>query len=182
MAAPSHLRVLYLTHLSKPASDRSIYRYLRQVRVTSILEIGLGQAERSLRMIELAGLHAPAQEIRYTGVDPFEARDPADGPGLNLKTAHRLLKSTGARVQLLPGDPLSAIARTANSLQNIDLVVVSASATLAMEETWFYVPRMLHDGSRIFMEHARGKEVEFRQLGAADVARLCPTTRRRRAA
>jgi hypothetical protein len=182
LAAPSHLRVLYLTHLSKPASDRSIYRFLRQQRIASILEIGLGMAERSLRMIELAGLHVPAAEIRYVGVDSFEARSAADEPGLTLKEAHRTLKATGARVQLLPGDPLAAIGRAANSLHDLDLVLVSAAALSGMEQAWFYLPRMLHAGSNVFVEQLAGRESEFRPLDSAEIARLSSATRRRRAA
>ena len=153
MPAPNHLRVLYLTHLSKPASDRALYRAIRGRAIARILHVGIGLGERALRMIEMARLHVPDEGIEYTGVDRFEDRDESDGPGLSLKAAHRMLKQTGARIHLLPGDPFAAVARAANSLARTDLVVISSRGKADwLERAWFYFPRMLHDRSLVYLE------------------------------
>ena len=50
----------------------------------SILEMGIGDGQRALRILELASQHCPASEIRYTGVDLFEA-NPSGEAHLSLK-------------------------------------------------------------------------------------------------
>ena len=101
-------------------------------------------------MIEAASFFTPRQEILYTGVDLFEARE---GPGLTLKTAHRMLRSTGARIQLLPGDPFTVLSRSANALSGTDLVVISDRQDQdSLARGWFYLPRMLHENSSVFIE------------------------------
>jgi hypothetical protein len=153
LASTSRLRVFYLSHLSKPASDRPIYRAICRERIRKILELGIGVGERAVRMIEVAGRFCSPREIEFSGTDLFEARSAADGPGVTLKMAHRLLGGTGARIQLVPGDPCAGLARVANGLGEVDLVVISARlAPQYLARTWFYVPRLLHDRTQVFLE------------------------------
>ncbi len=86
-------------------------------------------------------------------MDPFEDRSEADAPGLTLKAAHQLLRRDGVRVQLVPGNPADSLLRVANSLGKVDLLILPAmleSASFA--RTWFFVPRMLHEQSLVFVE------------------------------
>jgi len=104
-------------------------------------------------MIEVAKLASPGLDIHYVGVDQFEGRSESDGPGLTLKAAHQLLRRDGVRVQLVPGDPADALIRVANSLGQVDLLIVPAqfdSASFA--RAWSFVPRMLHERSLVFVE------------------------------
>ena len=87
------------------------------------------------------------------GVDRFEDRSESDGPGLTLKEAHQLLRSDGVRVQLVPGNPSDAWMRIANSLGKIDLLIVPAEFDAAPQaRAWFFVPRMLHENSVVYVE------------------------------
>jgi hypothetical protein len=148
------LRYLYLAYFSKPASERILYRAIRRTGARKILEIGIGDTARTLRMIRLAERYAGAEPVRYAAIDLFEARA-ADRPKLSLKEAHRLLKSTTAQIQLIPGEPATALARVANSLSNVDLLLIAAAHSDAqLEGAWFYVPRMLHPQSAVFRELA----------------------------
>ncbi|MCR4415228.1 MAG: hypothetical protein NUV77_22630 [Thermoguttaceae bacterium] len=135
-------------------------------------------------MIEVAALKVPVGELRYVGVDLFEARTQRDGPGLSLKAAHCLLRPTGARVQLVPGDPLSALARTANLLKPADLVVISAMPDAAMSAAWFFMPRVLHARSIVLRQGPPGGRQggEFERLGLPQVEALASRAGRRRAA
>ena len=170
----SRLRRLYLHWLSRPRTDRVIYRAACWQRAQKILDIGMGSGRRALRMIEAAAEHRVASEIRYTGVDLFESRDPAAAPGLGLKEAYQRLKATGVRVQLVPGDPCAALAGIANTLAKVDLLVVSAVVDqAAMARAWFYVPRILHAESQIFLEELRfGGKSAFRQISVDEVTWL----------
>lgn len=144
----------------------------------------MGTGERALRMIEAAQGHAPASEIHYTGVDLFETRPHSDGTDLSLKAAHRMLQGTGARVRLVPGDPFAALARTANSLGRVDLVVISRQLDPAlMAAAWFYLPRILHPDSVILGEEAcPSGELVLEEVGLSTVQELASAGSVRRAA
>src|SRR5687768_15832048 len=105
------LRFFYLSCLSRPASDRPLYRAIRRNRVQRIVEIGIGSGLRARRMIDLAQRYSPQCRIHYTGIDLFEAREPTAPASISLKEAYRLLRATPARIRLAPGDPLSALSR-----------------------------------------------------------------------
>lgn len=144
---------LYLSYFSQPSCDRVIYRQFSKRRISKILELGIGQATRSLRMLELATHGQPPAAISYTGVDLFESRAATDGPGLSLKLAHQRFKATGARVRFVPGDPYSALARIANELGAVDLILISADQLgPSLARAWFYVPRLLHAETQAFIE------------------------------
>ena len=119
----SCLKYLQLACNSKPTADRVLYRSIARHRPESIVELGLGLAERSASMIQLSQRYRPASEIKYTGLDLFEDRDQC-APGITLKRAHRILGKMTSRVQLFPGDPRQSLARRGNLLLNTDLIVV----------------------------------------------------------
>jgi hypothetical protein len=181
----NRLKYLYLSYLSRPASDRVLYRAIGRRRMRKILEIGIGPSRRTLRMIDLAGRVGQGESVRYAAIDLFEARPPESTPGLSLKETHRLLKSTQAQVQLIPGDPASALARSANSLQNMDLVIISADHDeQSLAGAWFYLPRMLHANSAVYLESKLADPgiTRLTLLAAEDIARLALPRRARRAA
>ena len=184
MPAFSRLQYFWLAYLSRPAQHRTLYRLIRRRKPRQIVEMGLGDGQRTLRMIRLAARLAGPDKIHYVGVDLFEAR-PAGTQGLSLKQAHRLLKSSPARVQLVPGDPLAALTRMANALGNTDLVVVSADQDPeSLAKAWFYVPRMLHARSCVLEEFTvEGSAVpELRSVDAREIRRRAGSDRTRRAA
>ncbi len=153
MGIASGIRFFYLAYLSKPQADRVVYRVVRRHRVRHILELGIGTATRAQRMIEVASVWASPRDVRYTGIDLFEAQASGHHAGLSLKAAHQTLKRTGAMIRLCPGDPCSALARVANEIRQVDLVVVSAGVEeSSMEQAWRFVPRLLHGSSLVFVE------------------------------
>lgn len=184
MSNTSRLRAFYLSYLSSPAKDRLVYREINRHEGRQILELGIGIGQRAVRMIETAARFHRPRDIRYTAVDLFEARSAADGPGVTLKMAHRLLTSTGAAVQLVPGDPETALSRVANTLGQIDLLVVSRLLDpRRLAKAWFYVPRLLHAQSRVLVEELRpGGKTSMRVLGHDQIETLAATAAGRRAA
>jgi hypothetical protein len=135
--------------------------------------------------VDLARRGAGSEAVRYVALDLFEAR-PADRPrGLSLKQTHQMLSPLGAKVQLIPGDPAQALARAANSLQGMDLVLISADYDVAsLGGAWFYLPRMLHASSRVYLESRQpdSPNASLRLLSASEIERLAGESRRRRAA
>ena len=104
---------------------------------------------------------------------------------MSLKMAHRVLGHTGARIQLIPSDPYTGLARWANRLGQLDLVVVSARLDpLSLARAWFYVPRLLHDGSQAFVERPGpgGGPPGFEPLARDHIERLAAAAAVQRAA
>jgi len=136
-------------------------------------------------MIEVARLNAPVGDAGYTGIDLFEARNDATGRNLTLRTAHRLLRPTDARIRLVPGDPFTALSRVANTLTGTELVVISAGHDPAsLARAWFYVPRMLAGDSLVLIEEPCGPEGELavRSIARDEIDRLARSATLRRAA
>jgi hypothetical protein len=180
----SQLKLLNLLHLSRPATDRAIYQAIAKSHARKMLEFGIGLAERAAKMIEVAKCFAEASEIRFIGVDAFEDRAASDGPGLPLKEAYQILHSRGVRAQLIPGNVLDGLARSANMLGKVDLLLFSAQTDAAqLEQAWFYVPRLLHEQSQVFVEQrsAEGK-ISMRPIDAQEIRSLANAAQRRRSA
>jgi len=179
----SRLSYLYLAYLSSPKAERHLYRHIRRQRVARIVEIGIGSLQRTLRMLRVAAQPAGSRPVQYAGIDAYDAR-PDGMQRLSLKETYRRLRATGAQVRLVPGDTLSSLARTANVLSGTDLVIVSADQEpAAMESAWFYLPRMLHEGSLVLQESGAGTGRQtFRPVEPLEVHRRARTGSRRRAA
>jgi hypothetical protein len=172
LTSASTFQYFYLAYFSRPAHHRVVYRTLRRARVRSIVEIGVGTGQRAMRLLAVAQRFAPQERLSYAGIDLFEAR-PAASPGIALKEAHRQLTATGAQVRLVPGDPFAALARSANALTKTDLLIIAADQDAeSLERAWFYVPRMLHESSLVFLEEAKSGKGEFvyRRLSVAEIA------------
>jgi hypothetical protein len=156
MAKLGMLRSLWLTRLSKPAGERTIYRQALTSPPRRILELGLGTLNRTERLLEVAGSAIPASDITYVGLDRFESRAPGDPPGVSLKEAHQRLHAK-ARVQLVPGNIDSALARVCNHLGVFDLVVISsANDERHLSRCWFFLQRVTTTQTTVIVESARG--------------------------
>lgn len=180
MEAKDRLHSLFLSYLSRPATDRPLYRAIAQYRVHRIIELGVGTGQRAVRMIQLAALFHPPASVEYVGLDLFESRSAGDGPGMSLKMAYCLLGQTGARIRLIPGDLRLGLSRTANALGQFDLAVFSARQD---PQAWFYLPRLLKDQTRVFLEQiAPGGKVSIRPVAADEIRALATASVLRRAA
>lgn len=153
MRWPRSLRYLYLACCSRPACERPLYVEMRRRPISRILEIGLGDGRRALRLIEIARLFRPEQPLDYSVIDPFEM---ARG-GLSVKAAHQMLARSGARYRLIPGEPLATLAAMANSLLGQQLVIVASPADpAARTPLWLYLPRLLADDALLYLSDASG--------------------------
>jgi hypothetical protein len=165
----STFQYLFLSRFSQPRHARCLYRAIRRHRARSIVEIGMSDTRRALWLLSVASRYRPHERLSYAGIDLFEAR-PAGRPPLKLKDAHRDLIRTGVQLRLVPGDPLAALTRCANSLTNTDLLVISAGHDpQVLEPAWFYIPRMLHEDSLVFLEEHYGSESVYYRLTLRDL-------------
>lgn len=172
MKVASLLRLFYLSRLSQPAVDREVYRLMRRLRPASILELGMGEGLRTVRMLEVARLVSDGRPSRYSGIDLFEGR-PAGQPGITLKEAHQRLAQTGDAIRLAPGDVHSALQRVSNAIKPVDLVVIGAGhAADQLERAWFYLPRVLHETTVVLRHEAVGGRAKFTPVSREQIERL----------
>ncbi len=182
MRPASFLSYVRLAYFSQPSVERVLYQHVAAKGPASILEMGIGKAQRTLRLLSVALRRCPDVRIRYTGLDLFEGR-PRETPGLSLKAAHKLLAGAAVQVKLTPGDPCSALTRIANSLQNVDLVLVSNDQDPeAMLRAWRYLPRMLHPGSSVWRQSEGGADAAWRSLSLDEVQAMAERREPRKAA
>jgi hypothetical protein len=183
VSAANGLKALWLSWFSKPAADRFLYRAIRKRRPRQILLLGLDNIPRALQIISLAQRYHRAEQIHFVGIDQFEAR-PDDQPRLTLKQAHRLLRPSGARINLIPGDPYEALSRTANSLLGTELVIISANQNLpARSPAWFYLPRTLTANALVLREEPSADGPLLKPVNRVELQHLAhESAPRRRAA
>lgn len=171
MGAKRWLRRIYLCYFSRPVGERALYRACRRQAPKSIVEIGVGTGQRISRLMEFVLESHAASDVRYVGIDLFEARSP-DSPGLGLKQAHAQFKPLGIKLQLVPGDPHSALSRVANAVRDVDWLVIAADVDReSMTRAWPFVPRMLNATTRVYVEEpgTDGKLNQYRELTRAEV-------------
>ena len=157
-----------LSRFSKPVEDRAIYRLIRKNQVQSIVEVGLGDGKRLERMLRTAFTFCDPKNLRYTGIDLFDARP--ESP-LKLIEMHKATRAIPAKTQLVPGDLRSAIKRIANSHLRTDLVVVAAGYEAEqLGDVLAYLPRMLHASSKLLLQEQPGEA--FQPLSRLEVERM----------
>ncbi len=154
----SKIRDFCSSHFSKPSESRQLHRDIRQFNIRKIVELGIDDGSRAMTLIEAASQNSTSSDVHYVGMDPFEGRSESDGQPIHLKDVHQRLRATGARVQLVPGNPADSLIRLANSLGKIDLLIVpEALESPANARMWFFVPRMLHDNSQVYVERCNSE-------------------------
>ena len=75
MAAASWLKYAYLAHFSKPRTERQLYRLVKVHKICRIVEVGIYSLERTTAMIAVAQRFAGTEQVTYTGLDWFDARE-----------------------------------------------------------------------------------------------------------
>ncbi|MCL2623297.1 MAG: hypothetical protein FWD31_06475 [Planctomycetaceae bacterium] len=144
----------YLTHFTKPASHRAIYRHIQSEHPRKVLEIGIQRAERTRTMLQMLIKYCGEKsDVHYCCIDPFEARTPNDGPGLSLRKTHRFISQFGIKSRLIPGTPHSAV----RQLHLNRLIVKVDLAIFAMPDMQWLPPCMaslrelIHESAGIFV-------------------------------
>jgi len=181
MARYGLLRRIWLTRFSRPAGERRIYRHAIRRPPRRIIEIGVGTLARTTRLLELVGGLGDAQALHYVGLDRFEARLPGDPPGVTLKEAHRRLNRL-ARVQLVPGDVDTSLARLCNHLGVFDLVLIAADTEeRQLERCWGFLQRITTAGTTVLVESRGAGGARWSAVPKPRIDELAARTALRRA-
>lgn len=182
MPAAGILKYAYLAYLAKPVADRAVYRLMKREQVCRIVELGIGSLSRVANLVATAQRFSPEGEIHYSAIDWFDMRPVGLAP-LKLIEAHRVLKATGARIRLLPGNPGHTLRDVANSLQKTDLILINSAVTETdFASAWFYLPRMCHAGTSILWASEQAEGVAYRTISFAEIAEHSANVKLSRAA
>jgi len=166
------LRSLWLTRLSKPAGERVLYRHALRQPPARILELGVGTLARTERLLEVAAAATPTADLTYVGLDRFESRTASDPAGVSLKQAHQRLRGR-ARVQLVPGNVDTGLARVCNHLGVFDLVLIAAdNDERHLSRCWFFLQRITGPHTVVFIERA----ADWSELPKAKIDELAART------
>ena len=122
----------------------------------SVLEIAVGDGTRAVAISEC--LAKKGGEVRYFGIDEFEASDGS----VSLKDFHRTLRAAGVRAQIFPEPTSRALIRFLHTVGTVDLIVVSdSSAVLDDPEVRNLLDRIAHVGTLVlYQEDDNWKELE----------------------
>jgi hypothetical protein len=168
--AASFWQTFWWSNFAQLPEDRLCYRTIQKHKLVSIMEIGMEDAVRSERMLQVALRTAGPRVVSFVGIDLFEAHPKADDEQLTLKAAHQLLTATGARVKLVPGDAYSALSRTANSLKDIDLVVIAwDNPPEVMAKCWNLIPRFLAPNAIILQQGGEEEKFQFSTITVDEI-------------
>ena len=173
-------RYFKLCRFSQPTHHRALYRGVATDNVRRIVEIGVGNGERTSHLIASILRQHDASDVRYAGIDLFEAGGDASIP---LKEFHAKLKPFKINLRVVPGVAATALQRTANDLRGTDWVIISGDQpTESIDAAWHFLPRMLHQKSKVWMETPERNR--FDVLTARDVSEQLAlrVKKRRRAA
>jgi hypothetical protein len=172
VAAARWIHYICLAHVSRPKAARKLYRLVKRFRICRIVEVGISDPRRTVRLIQIAQRYVNDKAISYAGLDWFDARPNGQRP-LRLKDAYRTLRATGASVRLVPGEPAGSLATVANWLPHTGLLLIAPTVDDAsLVPYWTFVPRMIDDRSVILREHLTVQgEPAFTQISADEVTR-----------
>lgn len=128
------------------------------------MEMGLEDGIRGNRLVQVALRNAGIRPVHYYGIDLFEAHeDPEDR--ISLKEAHKEFTALGAKVKLIPGDPFSALARSANSIKGVDLVVIGHDQDPeSVQRAWMYLPRILSEDGVVLKQGLEEEDYKFQVI------------------
>ena len=143
----------YLTHFSKPAGHRAIYRHIQKEHPRKVLEIGIQRAERTLIMLQMMlQYRGDKSDLLYCCIDPFESRTPNDGPGLSLRKAHRLISRFGVTSRLIPATPACAVRQLHldRLIEKVDLVIIATPNTSWLSGGISALRELIHESAGIF--------------------------------
>jgi hypothetical protein len=119
--------------------------------------------------------------VHYVGLDRFEGRAASDPPGVTLKQAHQRLHKL-ARVQLVPGNVDTSLARLCNHLGVFDLVLIAADTDERhLERCWFFLQRITGAGTTVFLESRTAAGSRWTTLPKTRIDELASQTVLRRA-
>lgn|GEM_PF-2314836 len=148
------IKSFYVTHFSKPACDRVIFKCIQTEHPRKILEIGIQRGTRTANLLQMVLRYCgEPSEVSYTAIDPFEGRSSEDGPGLSLRKAHRLISQFGVKSRLDPQPPEIAVKQffLNRLIEKVDLAIITTPRFEWFTTCATHLSELIHESAGIFV-------------------------------
>ncbi len=147
----------YYNTFKAPKRYHHLYDTIRAISAKSILEVGVWNGGRAVRMIEVA--KEQTSQVSYFGYDLFEdlgevgyIAELSKRPPTEREVA-ALLKATGAEVKLFRGNTLETLCVSVETLPKIDFVFIDGGHSVkTIASDWSYIEKVLHNNSVVIFD------------------------------
>lgn len=159
-----------LLKLSKPATDRPVYKAVRGKKIASILELNIGTGKRAEILVPWLRQQADVETIRYAAVDEFET---GGSDHVSLKDFHSRLGRLGTKPFPVPhtGNLAAALARVAHTIGAVDLAIFDCDPpSIAEPAVVTILSKLLHPETVVLVRSS--DSAMLRLVSAIEVSRL----------
>ena len=147
----------YYDTFRAPRRYHHLYDTIRTLKAKSILEVGVWNGKRAVKMINEALQHTP--KILYVGYDLFEDLGEA---GYQEEFSKRppseeevkiLLKKTGVEILLFKGNTLKTLPESIEGLPKIDFIFIDGGHSVeTIASDWLFIQKLMHDTSVVIFD------------------------------
>ncbi len=167
------LRGWWLRQLSFPAQDRALYRAVWNSGPTRLLDIGVSNLQRAVRLIELAKLKNPLASIEFVGISLFEAARCLGKRSSSLKEVYQQMRRLNVVARLIPGTILPGLQTLADLNLKVDFVLIAGPHDCAeLLQAWPSLMRLLDEKSQVWVHgdiEGRGTGKGFKRLSIEEI-------------
>jgi predicted O-methyltransferase YrrM len=110
------------------------------------MEIGVLNGDNARKMVEVAILNFPPDEVEYYGFDFF-----ADSPSQQVG---QKLEETGCKFKLFEGDTLDTLPEAVKTLPKMDLIFIDGGKSFKEAKSdWENSKTLMHDETAVFVHN-----------------------------
>ena len=140
-----------------PKRYHHLYDTIRDIKAGSILEVGVWNGNRAVKMI--AEAQQVSDQVKYYGFDLFEHLDQAEyekevsKKPPTEKEVEALLLPTGAEIHLYPGFTRDTMPVAVKEIEKVDFVFIDGGHSLeTIENDWLYTQQVMRPGTVVIFD------------------------------
>ncbi len=127
-------------------SHSFLNEYIRKNNCKRIMEIGVLNGDNARRMVEVALLNFPPDEVEYYGFDFF-----IDSTS---KQVGQKLEKIGCKFKLFEGDTIDTLPKKVKTLPNMDLIFIDGGKSFTeAKNDWENSKTLMHDETAVFVHN-----------------------------
>lgn len=156
---PQSVKDWHYTTFRAPKRYHHLFDSIKEVQAKNILEVGVWNGKRAIKMIETAKLVSSSEMITYYGFDLFENLDQAHYEKEVSKKppakqdVENLLSTTGVQIKLFSGNTLVTMPQVIPTLPTMDFVFIDGGHSLeTIAGDWSCVQKLMHSNTIVIFD------------------------------